>query len=239
MNCREVQKRMILWLAGDLNPGEQPELDTHCRACPACSRKRAEVEDSLRWLAGLPDERPELGGAASWSAVRTRIASASKSRRRYPLWVRITVPAASLGVVLLAFFIGRSLFPPPAPSARGGDGSRLILRHMEDVGTAFLEYMNRGDTEADQKVFDFEKQKAHFLLFQNRALRESLKDASSPLVIPLLKDLEVVLYEAANLEPQMPGGHTFIRSLILQKGILFRIRYMEHALAGKATEVST
>jgi hypothetical protein len=241
MKCREAEKRMVRLLSGDLEPGERLKLRAHCRACPVCSRKNAEVEEDLKWMAQLPSGRPEFDWEASWNAIRTRMGREIPPReRRHPL-VRMLLPAASLGMLILGFVIWRYFIFPPVPEAsvRPPESSlagRLIRKHMDEVGTAFLEYMNRETSEADQRILVFEKQQALFLLFQNRTLRACLKRGDSPMVIPLLDDLEIVLYETANLQADIPEAHEFIKSLIRQREILFRVRYMGNFFRDKAGE---
>jgi hypothetical protein len=239
MTCREAQNQMVLLLAGDLKPGERRSLEAHCRVCPACSRKAVEIEKDLEWLSRLPTSRPEFNWEASWTAVRRRMELETKTREPRRHWIRIALPVGSLAVLVLGFIIGRSLFIPsmdrPLGPSKGSDlAGRLILRHMEEVGNVFLEYVNRADSESDQRILFYVKQKVRLLLFQNRTLRASFEDVGEPLIIPLLNDLEIVLYEGANLETENPKGHEFIKALIQQKGLLFRIRNMEHLISDKA-----
>jgi len=42
-----------------------------------------------------------------------------------------------------------------------------------------------------------------------------------------LNDLEIVLYETANFEAGTPESHEFIKTMIKEKGIFFRMRYAE------------
>jgi hypothetical protein len=222
---------MILLIAGDLEPGERKKLESHCRGCRRCSGRLGEIEKDLGWLERLPAHRPKVNWETPWNVIRRRMEGETKTRERRRLWIRIALPVGSVGVLVLGFIIGRGLFFPPA----GPDvANRLFVRHMEEVENAFLEYMNRADSENDQRIFDFEKQKARLLLFQNRALRTSLEEVGAPLIVNLLNDLEIVLYEGANLETEYPERHEFIKALIQKKELLFRIRNMEHFLSSKA-----
>jgi len=102
--------------------------------------------------------------------------------------------------------------------------SRLIQQHLEETKIALLEYNNRIALGSDREIFDFEKQRARILLFRNRALQAFLISSGDPSVTELLQDLEIILYEAANLETSSSKNHMFIKTLIKDKDIFFRMR---------------
>jgi hypothetical protein len=245
MNCRNVEKEMILSLSNDLDPHKKRALEAHLRDCPSCRRKYEEIKKDLRWLAGLPGRRPEFNWNRSWNVIRTRMEQNTRARERRIFRVRrVLQAAAALGIFLLGITVGRYLLLPPRTdrslqSYEQDVTSRLIRQHLEEVGISLLEYNNRGSLAADQQILALEKQKARFLLFQNRTLQAFSGESVDPSVSALLNDLEIVLYETANFEPGSPETLAFIKTMIRDKEIFFRIRHTGLYQASKTDKEAT
>lgn len=232
MKCRDAEKKIVFSFSDDLDPLEQQAIEAHVKNCLACSRKYEEIERDIKWMACIPGRTPKFNWNTSWNVIRTRMEGKMRVRERRILLTRRLLPAAALGILLLGFFIGKFILFPPATGPglqflQQGITSRLVQKHMEEVGTTLLEYMNNESLVTNQRIIVVEKQKAHFLLFQNRNLRALLEESNDPIVIPLLNDLEIVLYETANFEAGTPESHEFIKTMIKEKEIFFRMRYTE------------
>jgi hypothetical protein len=235
MNCRDAEKKIVLSLSGDLDPQEQGAIEEHLKNCPVCSRKYEEIERDINWMARISGQEPKLDWDTSWPDIRKRAKGILLARQRRVLLMRRLMPTAAAGVILLAFLIGRFvLFSPGAGSALQpippGMTSRLVQKYMEEVGMVLLEYMNREFSTTNQPILAVEKEKARFLLFQNRNLRALLAHSKNPVVIPLLNDLEMVLYETANFGEGDSRSHEFIKTMIEEKEIFFRMRFVEQHL---------
>jgi hypothetical protein len=245
MNCRNTEKEMILSLSNDLDPHKQQILEAHLKDCSACSRKYEEIKKDLERMAALAGQRPEFDWDRSWQIIRTRVNQNSWTRERRVFRMRRVLQAAAvLGIFLLGIVIGRHLLLPPATdlSLRSPEKEvtlRLIQQHLEETGTALLEYDNRLSLASDRRIFDFEKQRARFLLFRNRTLQALLDKSADPSVAALLRDLEILLYEAANLEASSSENQAFIKALIKDKDIFFRIRQIGLYQASKADKEAT
>lgn len=230
MKCRNYEKKMILSLSNDLDPHEQEALEAHLKDCPACVQKYEEIKKDLKWMAGVLESRPEFDWDKSWGIIRNRLTRNKRMREtRIFQFRRIVQAAAILGIFLLGIVIGRYflLNPKAEPSLQSNEmivASRLIQQHLEETKIALLEYDNRIAFGSEREIFDFEKQRARILLFRNRALQAFLISSGDPSVIELLQDLEIILYEAANLETSSSKSHMFIKTLIKDKDIFFRIR---------------
>jgi len=230
MNCRDVEKEMILSFSNDLDPHRLQSLEAHLKDCPSCSRKYAEIEKDLEWMAGLPGQRPDFDWNKSWNVIRTRMTRGTWARERRIFQTRRMLQAAvALGIFLLGIVIGRHILLPPAADLslqphEQEVTSRLIQQHLEETGITLLEYNNRRSLASDRRIFDLEKQRARFLLFRNRILQAFLEESVDPSVTTLLRDLEILLYEAANFEAASSDTHAFIKTLIKDKDIFFRIR---------------
>jgi anti-sigma factor RsiW len=104
--CSEVQKRLPLYLDGELPASEGAAVAAHLEACPACAWQAA----GLRWwastLADLPVPDPPADFAAQ---VRARLAArqAERAARRPRRW--------ALGLALAAAVGGLTALLPPFP----------------------------------------------------------------------------------------------------------------------------
>ncbi len=230
MNCRDYEKKMILSLSNDLDPHEQKALEAHLKDCPACLQKYEKIKKELEWMAVVLNSRPEFDWDKSWDIIRNRLTRNTWIREtRIFQFRRILQAAAVLGIFLLGIVIGRYLLLNPEEelslqSNKMIVSSRLIQQHLEETKIALLEYNNRIALGSDREIFDFEKQRARILLFRNRALQAFLISSGDPSVTELLQDLEIILYEAANLETSSSKNHMFIKTLIKDKDIFFRMR---------------
>ena len=232
MNCSDAEKKIVLSFSNDLDPLEQRAIEAHVKNCQACSRKYEEVERDIKWMARISGPTPKLDWNTSWNVIRNRLKGKMRARERRILLIRRLLPTAALGTLLLGFLIGRFILFPPATgpilqSLQPGITNRLVQKYMEEAGMTLLEYMNREFLATNQRILVVEKQKARFLLFQNRHIRALLEESNNAIIIPLLNDLEIVLYEAANLETGNSASHEFIKTMIKEKEIFFRMRFVE------------
>jgi hypothetical protein len=232
MKCRDAEKKIVLSFSNDLDPHEQRAIEAHVKNCQVCSRKYEEIERDVKWMACISGQTPKLDWNTSWNVIRERLKGKMRARERRTLFIRRLLPTAALGILLLGFLVGRFILFPPASgpilqSLQSGITNRLVQKHMEEAGMTLLEYMNRESMATNQQFLVVEKQKARFLLFQNRNLRALLEESNDAIIIPLLNDLEIVLYEAANLEAGNSESHEFIKTMIKEKEIFFRMRFVE------------
>jgi hypothetical protein len=232
MKCADTEKKIILSFSDDLDPLEQQAMEAHVKNCQACSRKFEEIEQDIKWMARISGRTPKLDWDTSWNVMRKRLREKMRARERRILLIRRLLPAAALGTLLLGFIIGRFILFPPATgpilqSLQPGITSRLVQKYMEEVSMTLLEYMNREFLTTNQRILVVEKQKARFLLFQNQHIQAMLEESNNAIIIPLLNDLEIVLYEAANLETGNLASHEFIKTIIKEKEIFFRMRFVE------------
>lgn len=243
MKCKDVEKKIILSFSGDLDPKAQRVLEEHLKRCPTCAQKYEEIEKELQWMVSISEQVPKFEWETSWTDFRKRLVAKMRTRERRTLQIRRFVPAAAAVFLFLGIFIGRFVLYPPAagPTQKPlppGATSRLVQKYMEDVGMTLLEYVNREFLATDQRILTVEKQKARFLLFQNRNLQALLEDSKNSIVIPLLNDLEMVLYETSNLEPGNSESHRFIKTIIKEKDIFFRMRFVKkHLVSNREKEI--
>lgn len=232
MKCADTEKKIILLFSDDLDPLEQQAMEAHVKNCQACSRKFEEIEQDIKWMARISGQTPKFDWDTSWNVMRKRLREKMRARERRILLTRRLLPTAALGILLLGFFIGRFILFPPAigptlQSLQPGITSRLVQKYMEEVSMTLLEYMNREFLATHQQILVAEKQKARFLLFQNRNLRALFEESDDSIIMPLLNDLEILLYETANFEAGNSESQEFIKTMIKEKEIFFRMRFVE------------
>lgn len=228
MRCRNAERAMILGFYGDLDAGRRRSLDAHLARCPACARKSAEIIRDLEAMSRPGGARPEFDWERSWRVIRSGLERRPGGRSPRAVWIRRLLPAAAgLGLLALGYVGVMQLLkgPPASTEPRplfGATEVRLSLNYLESVNMTLREYMNREFSGDDRFALDFEKERAKFLLLQNRTLRALARGSRDPLLVPLLDDLEIVLYEASNLEPASPGALEALRTLIHDMGIMSR-----------------
>ena len=88
------------------------------------------------------------------------------------------------------------------------------------------EVANIDAEQGSRLVLSFEQEKTRSLGFRNRTMRTMARTSGDPDLSRLLGELEIILYETANLDPGSPEAVRRIKALIRDKEILFRIRHL-------------
>jgi len=205
--------------------------DEHLASCPECRHAYAALQGVLNVVDGAP--APSLGesyGREVWERLRPAL---PKRRRWLPLefprgWAAL---AATLALVVLAFFAGRYSHrqEPPAqagvPSQQVRDRVLLVAvgEHLERSQMVLAELVNTQphgvtDIRPEQRI-------ASDLVGENRLYRQTAVSSGETAVASLLEDLEPLLLEIA----RGPSRLTAIelerfRSRVEAEGMLFKIR---------------
>jgi predicted anti-sigma-YlaC factor YlaD len=126
MKCTEFQKRISLFIDGELREPLTRDIEEHLAACPECRAFRATAEKVTRSLreSQLISPRPALAARVGQRIREER--EAREDRGLVPTWSR--VPALAL-VVLLAVGLG---------NLAGGSVIPLILADRSDAGFEYL-----------------------------------------------------------------------------------------------------
>src|SRR4051794_7308906 len=113
MNCAWVQDHLLLYLAGELEPGQSASLIRHLERCQAC----AVMADKLAETAGQAEaalqtnvEAPAGLDARVMEVVRGLPAPRRSWRASFPRWPvlpRLALGATVLCLVVAGYFAGR------------------------------------------------------------------------------------------------------------------------------------
>ncbi len=230
MNCHEAEWDMVFSFYGDLDDDARRALEDHCRSCPSCVRTRAEMKADLEEFTRLSGALPEFDWDRSWRAIREGLAGQARARSRRSFVVGRLLPAAALGILVLGIVIGPRVFKSTSPSeADGRILARLLQQHLGEAEIALREVANIDAEQGSRLVLSFEQERTRSLGFRNRTMRTMARTSSDPDLSRLLSDLEIILYETANLDPASAEAVKRTKALIRDKEILFRIRHLKGA----------
>jgi hypothetical protein len=139
--------------------------------------------------------------------------------------------AMIVAVFCLGIFAGKLIFYR-TPAGISGESdfstniSSLLDNHLGSVQISLLEFLNFPEMKDQHYLWIFEKKQTEQLLFQNRLLLSYLKDTANPALIDLLEDLDLILLEVANLSSDKPEYLGFIKSLLRESDIIFRVNHL-------------
>jgi anti-sigma factor RsiW len=147
MNCAWVRERMLLYLAGELDPPQAARLIRHLESCAACAAMAERLAETAGQVeAALPTtiEPPERLDARVMEVVRGLPAP----RRPWPvpfprqrIMHRLALAGAALSLMVVSFSAGRwdvlRSQPPPAPMAAMLDLSLLGDAHRQSLHAAW------------------------------------------------------------------------------------------------------
>jgi anti-sigma factor RsiW len=131
MNRNTIEKSLIAYVDGRLDPRHRREMEEHLAGCGAC-RERVR---QFREVWGILDEVPMLQPSPGFdAAVRIRIA---QEPRRSGAWAWLVVPSPRLAIgvtALLAFSIWLSSLRPaaqaPPPVVTTGDAEFRMIADL-------------------------------------------------------------------------------------------------------------
>lgn len=250
MKCKHARRAIVLDHYKELDPAGKARLEAHLLACEACAADRDETAAVLNLVSAQSRaEVPAFDAEKAWRAVRKEINGPAPVRvRSLPAWRRFAPAAAGLVVVLITgILIGRFALkngpqPGPAPIQAAGnaavdiaaspsalpvDSVRPILAsHLDDMRPVILDFANSVSAGVPGRQVEIEERLLRGLLLQNVILRRAL-NGSDPAATELLEDLDLVLKEIINRKG--PGGASpaQVRSLIDDRGILFRMQILK------------
>jgi hypothetical protein len=206
--------------------------DEHLGCCADCRQAYAALQRDLNLVDAAPVPVLDANyGRQVWKRLQP---SLPRSRR----WWQLAFPrpwaaaAATAGLVLLAFFVGRySMYDP---NGKAGDvAARVQVRervlvvavsdHLERSQIVLAELVNaRPSGEVDIST---EQKIASDLVEENRLYRQTAASTGDRTVASLLEELEPVLLEIARGPSQLTAAELDrIQRRVESEGMLFKIR---------------
>jgi hypothetical protein len=187
----------------------------HLDECPACAAVYADIADTMKLVAAPePPERDDRYGLEVWQRIRPVLPVQPPSHAFF-WWPfnRLALAAATVALVVAAFFAGRAWPVPQAPrepaaaagatlaSDSGGVEVSARMRmaaigdHLEQSERLLLDFVNAGGTVVNVSG---EQLAAADLLDANRLYREAAAGAGETAVAEVLDALERSLIEIAH-----------------------------------------
>lgn len=232
MKCNKTEQLALLVFYGEATPGEQRRLDNHMRHCLDCAAKVRKMREELTEMKKNISEVPDFSRVDPWEKINTVLKREEFKHNMKPrFFPDVSLKAALIiAVFCLGIFAGKLIFYP-APSGISGEDdfssniSGILEKHLGSVRISLMEFLNFHDMKDQYSLWLFEKKQTEKLLFQNRLLLSYLKDSTNPPLIDLLEDLDLILQEIANLSPDKPEYLSFIKSLLKDTDIIFRVNH--------------
>lgn len=244
LTCEACERLIVDALYDELDSAQQKKLDRHLESCRICRDLLAELQAAGRTLeqhgltAGRFHDVAERAGLDElWDAMQPALDQVDAeryrhvSRRRFaPYLTGALAAAAGLLTLILLFDLG----------IQNGD---LTLETGQPVATAepsdaeLLNYLRRAEAMLMAVANAQSRNEAGVPIRQNFArnmaqeagvLTAGMEDSFSSGQSRLLKDIEYMLMQIANLEEgNMEEGVQLLQGYIEENNILFRIRLME------------
>lgn len=227
MKCKDIEKRSVLYLYGDLSEEDKKGMDEHLGSCRSCRLFLEQKKRLLKMISLGKTEETEPRWDDYWRQIARRVDRADSK----PRWL----PALKWGyaVVGFAFFlivgvmIGRLVLTDTGIQRNSlihesdyGNGN-VLVQYFEDMKPLMIDLSNTlvpsGDREvmADKEVIDT-------LLMQTRLLQYRFS-GRDPQVEALLSDIELILIEISNRVPSDRDTAKSIRDFVEEREIPIKI----------------
>ncbi len=233
MKCKSFKEKIILHQCGELEDKERITLAAHLEECPECAKDFAYTKKVFRVLEDTRAETlPETDWEKSWQSIDAQIPPKPRSAKRIFLIPRLAYAAAAVLIIFIVGIItGRFWLPSKAPSPAGTTASQAYVeqslqQYLEDLRPVLVEYANYTPEEKGQETIVMDKKVAHSLLIQNLLLR-NIVAKTNPTLLPFLDDVDIVLKEISNLETDDKQTPAFIKDLIHDREILFKMEIIK------------
>jgi hypothetical protein len=229
MTCKDMDELMVMAVYAEAEPEEQRSLDFHLQHCSDCEAKYRALREDLAGISENVAEVPAFDWAESGHNIHAVLAREKKKHTRSRLFSGAPwKTAAAVGIFCLGILVGWLAFHNPSlevgeDADLSGRVFSLLDRHLGTVRISLLGYVNLHDPADRPALFLFEQSQARQLLFQNRLLISHFHHGENQKLIGLLDSLNFILQEISNLPPEETESLMFIKTLLKDSDILFRI----------------
>ncbi|MCJ7680734.1 MAG: zf-HC2 domain-containing protein [Candidatus Aminicenantes bacterium] len=234
MACKKYRNDMVLYLYEELEKDRRKNLEAHISACEDCRREFGYTKKVFAALdLSRPDVIPEGNWDTSWGAIRAGLGAKISSGRAFAAFPRwSTVATGFLLVFAIGILAGRFLIFPPFQKGTQDERERTTIdyaltEHLNSLEPHLLTYANYNAEDSGSAVIEVEVSVLQTLLIQNILLRKALAD-THPEAAELLEDIDLVLQELINSEPEDSRTPELVKELINKRDILFKLNILEN-----------
>lgn len=239
-NCKskKIAEQMVLYLYDELNEEEKRQLEKHVHHCRSCAEEFNKLKENFSLVTRASETLrvPDFDWNKSWWVIRSSIRKKSRKERPFlPVSGWALKLAAAVIIFLIGIFAGKILFfPGQAPQVpevtRSADDSfylaSMYREYFEDVKTTIMEYANYRVEDKESSLLLFEKGRVKGLLSRSRLLKSYIKGDEYAVLKQLLDELEMILIEISNLTANNPEYLLFIKELLKEKEIIFKMKHV-------------
>lgn len=149
MRCRTASRWMMRSFDAPLEPELKERLDVHLAACPACRALRSRTELIRSRLAAAPPPEPL---PYFYERLRARIDERSKPELA-PVWVRWSVRAVPVSLLLIGFFVGAIVFLSPAVDEEMSQPEALLLQNSNPLSETITLLDEKAENKSLNVIF--------------------------------------------------------------------------------------
>jgi hypothetical protein len=259
INCKTFKKFIVdaLYNYDQLPEKDKRSFHEHLTTCPSCAIEYEELAAVLGLMdrRQVPEMDEEY-----WDSYYLRLqAKMSNLKKKNNRWVRlkkwrdnisfdiqrfrlVLYPAATLLLVLLGIVIGKYLYQPPvseqekdliaASFSSGSNINPAVVEHFESLRPLLIDCVNYSGPEAGsvESCVLVNKQRLEKLKLQNLLLKRIAARGNDVVLTQLLEELELILLEISNAEPDESKGETKnetldqVRDMLKKNDTLFKMK---------------
>lgn len=146
MNCQTSQEQLLRAQDGLLPQQQQPGLDAHLSACPACREFQASLEQVAAGIKNEAASVPVPEFDETWKNIQSRLhtpeATKPISKRVAPI-IWITAPLAAAAALVFAFLPGQSTSEFPSLSVSETSITQVDYVETDDPNATTMVYVDK------------------------------------------------------------------------------------------------
>ncbi len=249
--CKKIQNLFMDVFHGELDQNHRQDFDDHLQKCVQCREEFSKINTTLRKMNTY--ERPEPGEKFwdnYWENLEPKLDKGTGSKFSFREWWQKIIPdiriepswvygiATATAFLLIGIFIGKFSFTTEKPDFT--TETTMSPANIKTVASA-EHYLQRSkvillgivnmdiDPKTDYKP-DISKQQqiSRDLIQQTAVLKEDLKETNQKILLELIKEMEVILLQIANLEAEYDlEAVELIQKGMERKGLLIKINLEE------------
>lgn len=228
VNCEEARNLITIGIYGRLTGDEEERLARHLETCRLCS---AAYEKTRAYINVLEEdsEVPAPDWDKSWEMIRRRARRRERGLSVFLPYRKIAMAGAALAAVfVLGFFLGRHLLAPHPPESLDPSyanyRSVAVADYSERVDMLLVNFLNRSDGGVPEGFRALEREVISDMLAETRLLRLLAERRGDRPRYDVLEDVEMVLIDLSNLEPEDEDSADRVDRVIRDKDLRLQLR---------------